>query len=160
MSLETTRPHGPPALLHENPDALRLTRARRGGSSRWFWRLVALAVVVNALVVGLGVYLFGFAPASVAPPASRRIALPYAAETALWESWRGWVVQEDGRNKPLDTFSRETVRTITGRERFEGNDPVAVVLSWVLLFESDGNRAAEAARKMGCEWEDYPFVLC
>ena len=55
-------------------------------------------------------------PASLA---GRKIAVPYADDIALLNSFRGWVVQEDGRNKPFDTFCREAVRSIAGRERFE-----------------------------------------
>lgn len=40
-------------------------------------------------------------------------------------------VLEKGRQKPFDTFARETVRFITGRENFAGFDPNELILSWV-----------------------------
>jgi ABC-type transport system involved in cytochrome c biogenesis permease subunit len=125
-----------------------------------FGGLCALAVVLDGAAVGLGVYLFGFAGSSVAPPPERHIAVPYAGNPALWQPLHRWVVQEDGRSKPFETFCRESVRTISGRERFEGNDPVAVVASWLLLYDPEHPHSAEWARGMGCDWENYPFILC
>ncbi|MCC6273337.1 MAG: cytochrome c biogenesis protein CcsA [Deltaproteobacteria bacterium] len=40
-------------------------------------------------------------------------------------------IQEGGRKKPFDTFARETVRTITGREKFRGFDPIELIYSWL-----------------------------
>jgi len=40
-------------------------------------------------------------------------------------------IQEGGRKKPFDTFARETVRTITGREKFQGFDPIELIYSWL-----------------------------
>lgn len=39
-------------------------------------------------------------------------------------------IQEGGRVKPLDTFARESVRFVTGRESYEGKDPLGTVLDW------------------------------
>src|ERR1041385_4577339 len=39
-------------------------------------------------------------------------------------------IQEGGRVKPMDTFARESVRFITGHERFEGREPLDLVLDW------------------------------
>src|SRR5262245_8399353 len=135
---------------------------------RGYWCLAAFGLLVNALVVAL---VLGLAsgPRTVAAPADRRIAVPFDHDGALWEPFRRWVVQEDGRNKPFDTFCREAVRALTGRERFEavrspttgrvvvaGHDPVAVVVSWLLL---DGP-ATPPTRQALCDWEHYPFLLC
>jgi len=162
MSPQTTHSHPSPitALLHENPDALRMTSRHSAPSRRGFWALLLCAAVLNIAVIALGVYLFGFASKSVAPPADRKIAVPFADDVALWDSLRGWVVQEDGRNKPFDTFCREAVRTVTGRERFEGNDPIAVVMSWLMLYDPDINKALKQAGDANCDWENYPFLLC
>ncbi len=119
-----------------------------------------LSVLLNVAVLGLGVYLIGFASPSVAPPTNRRIAVPYAANAALWTPLHRWVIQEDGRLKPFETFCNESVRTITGRERFEDNDSVAVVASWLLLYDPDHNKAFSVGREMNADWESYPFVLC
>ncbi len=40
-------------------------------------------------------------------------------------------IQSQGRVKPLDTFARETVYTITGTERFEGHNPLVLLLTWM-----------------------------
>jgi len=47
------------------------------------------------------------------------------------EALRGIAVQEGGRKKPLDTFARETVREITGKEKFAGFDPIELLFSWL-----------------------------
>jgi len=41
------------------------------------------------------------------------------------------VILEGGRQKPFDTYARETVRFITGRETFAGFDPNELILSWL-----------------------------
>ena len=125
-----------------------------------FWALFLCGLALAAAVVGLGVYLFAFAPKTLAPPTGRKIQVPFADKPELWKPFYSWTVQEDGRNKPFDTFCREAVRTVTGRERFEGNDPVAVVVSWLLLYDADTNKALDRARKVGCDWEHYPCLLC
>lgn len=40
-------------------------------------------------------------------------------------------IQDQGRVKPLDTFSREAVFFVTGKERFEGRRPLDVLLGWL-----------------------------
>ncbi|MFO1463869.1 MAG: cytochrome c biogenesis protein CcsA [bacterium] len=47
------------------------------------------------------------------------------------EVFREIAVQEGGRKKPLDTFAREAVREITGREKFAGFDPIELLFSWL-----------------------------
>ncbi|MBI1917818.1 MAG: cytochrome c biogenesis protein CcsA [Planctomycetes bacterium] len=162
MSPQTTNSHPSPitALLHENPDALRMTSRRLLPPPRGFWPLLLGAVALNVVIVALGVYLFAFSGKSVAPPAGRKIVVPFADKVELWDGLRGWVVQEDGRNKPFETFCREAVRTVTGQERFEGNDPIAVVVSWLMLYEADVNKSLKVGRNAGCDWENYPFLLC
>src|SRR4051794_17932665 len=86
------RPAGPRA-------AARPPRSR----SRGFWILAAFGLLVNALLVHLALGLVS-GPRPVEPPADRRIAVPFDHAAAVWEPFRGWVVQEDGRNKPFDTF--------------------------------------------------------
>jgi ABC-type transport system involved in cytochrome c biogenesis permease subunit len=135
-----------PIAICERWSSSRMQRPRPRG----FWCLLACAVVLSVGVAGLGVYLLG-SGRSVAPPPQRRIAVPYAADAGLLDLYRRRVVQEDGREKPFDTFGRESVRTITGRDRFEGNDPVAVVLSW-MMSAGDEDPA--------CDWDHYPFILC
>jgi len=147
---------------HGQNEAMRTWRRQPGPPSRFaflYWPLLAFGLLLSAVVLGTGVYLAGFANPSAAP-ADHRIIVPYADNAALWEPLRRWPVQEDGRVKPFETFCREAVRTITGRERFEGNDPVAVVGSWLLLYDPDRGRAGKLGRDMDADWENYPFILC
>jgi len=46
-------------------------------------------------------------------------------------------VQHDGRWMPLDTLARDMVKTITGDEEFENNDPMETFLSWT--FDPQGS---------------------
>jgi len=143
-----------------------LTRSRV-----FFWCLAVFGLLVNALIAFLAMALAS-GPRSVELPPDRRIAVPFDKDTSLWEPFRRWVVQEDGRNKPFDTFCRESVRALTGRERFEtvrspttgrvvvtGHDPVAVVVSW-LLDDTDSSSQPPRTRQVDCDWEHYPFLLC
>lgn len=127
-----------------------------------FWSLAALALPLNAGIVALAVFLEHGRPAEP-PAAPRRLVLPFEDTPDVWELFRRWVIQEDGRNKPFDTYCRETVRAVTGRERFEerrsrvtgqrlavGHEPVAVVVSWML---------SDASSPAG-DWEHYPFLYC
>ena len=162
MNSKSTRPQSAPltSFLHENPDTLRMTAPPRRSAPGRFRALLLCSVALTAASIALGVYLFAFGPKHVAPPPDRKIKVPYADDAALWTPFYSWVVQEDGRNKPFDTFCREAVRTVTGRERFEGNDPVAVVVSWMMLYHEDVNKAHAQAQAMGCDWDNYPFLLC
>ena len=40
-------------------------------------------------------------------------------------------IQDGGRVKPLDTFARESVRMVTGREQFEGLDSLDTLMQWI-----------------------------
>lgn len=66
-----------------------------------------------------------------------------------YELWRGMPV-EDGRIKPFETQCMELVRQLTGRTRYEGTDPVALVLAWAL--HENGRDAVD--------WEHHDFLLC
>ncbi len=52
-------------------------------------------------------------------------------------------IQHDGRNKPFDSFARETLQFITGEPRIGHEDPVATVLS--IMAEPE-------------HWQDVPLV--
>jgi ABC-type transport system involved in cytochrome c biogenesis permease subunit len=81
-------------------------------------------------------------------PAPARSTLPDFDYTP----WHALPVQH-GRVKPLQSFANETIRQITGRTKFEGHDPVAIVLAWWL---TGGKGAGEGFT----DWEHYPFILC
>jgi ABC-type transport system involved in cytochrome c biogenesis permease subunit len=143
------RPTTPTFAVLESSSPARIVPPRPVPSRRLFWFLLLLSLGLTAGATVLGIYLLS-SGRSVAPPAGRKIAVPFAS-AGVWEQYHGWVVQEDGRNKPFDTFCRETVRTITGREQFEGNDSTAVVVSWLL---------SDPKQKSPCDWDHYPFILC
>ena len=66
-----------------------------------------------------------------------------ASEDFDWKLAGQIVVQDGGRLKPLDTFARETVSDVTGKDRYEGQSPVETYFRWM----SDGER-----------WADMPLV--
>ncbi len=53
-------------------------------------------------------------------------------------------IQDGGRVKPFDTFSRESVRLVTGHEHFEGQNSIGTVLDWATHPQA---------------WEDKNFIL-
>ncbi|MGH7224304.1 MAG: hypothetical protein ACRELF_13820, partial [Gemmataceae bacterium] len=83
------------------------------------------------------------------PPAERRFLVAYASRRTLWQPLRHWVVSVNGRTQLFETFCRRAVRNITGDERFEQHDALAVVLSWML--DNGGKERT---------WDKYPFVRC
>jgi ABC-type transport system involved in cytochrome c biogenesis permease subunit len=96
-------------------------------------------LVLAALVVpGLALLPSGaFAQSGTPSPAMHRFAARDLRELKLV------VVQQSGRNKPLDTLARENVQFITEKHRYKGQEPLATYLSWV--FEGD-------------KWMDEPMV--
>jgi ABC-type transport system involved in cytochrome c biogenesis permease subunit len=58
------------------------------------------------------------------------IAQPVIPDTIDLEVVRALPVQHDGRWMPLDTVARDLVESVTGEIRWEGHDPVAVLLAW------------------------------
>ncbi|MGI9548480.1 MAG: cytochrome c biogenesis protein CcsA [Bdellovibrionales bacterium] len=57
--------------------------------------------------------------------------------------WKSLPIQHEGRVKPFDTFSRETLRTVYGKESFQKRDAVDVILSWLIIPDY---------------WETTPFI--
>jgi ABC-type transport system involved in cytochrome c biogenesis permease subunit len=53
-------------------------------------------------------------------------------------------VQDDGRIKPYDTFAREILHLMWGKETYNGRQATDVVLTWML---------------MPTEWDNTPFLL-
>ncbi len=58
--------------------------------------------------------------------------------------WKSLAIQHNGRVKPFDTFSREILKTIYGRESFEKRSAIDVILSWLIIPD---------------HWEKKPFLL-
>jgi ABC-type transport system involved in cytochrome c biogenesis permease subunit len=78
-----------------------------------------------------------------------------------YQAWHAFPVQVDGRVKPLETAAIEAVWHITGRSKFEGQDPAAIVLQWMLLHGTDpGTQAGAQLGSQVIDWEHYPFLLC
>jgi cytochrome c-type biogenesis protein CcsB len=68
------------------------------------------------------------------------LAAPARAAGADVEALRRLPVQHDGRVMPLDTLARETVWNVTGSHSWQGEDPAATFVGWLL----DPRSAAKA----------------
>lgn len=78
-------------------------------------------------------------------------------------------IQQGGRLKPLDTFARETVRHLTGKEKFQGQEPLWTILSWLADPEATLKapvievRNLELKAKLGLEadgrWYSYEQLV-
>ena len=113
-------------------------------------------LLIAAGVVGVGVLVLTylvFEPIvmarTVQQPEEHKATLPpYDAR-----QFHDLPVQHRGRQKPFQSAAIESVREICGASKFEGKDPVALVLAWIL---SEG-------RSLGpgfSDWESYAFILC
>lgn len=65
------------------------------------------------------------------------------AEEFNWNLAGQIIVQDGGRLKPLDTFARELVTDVVGKDTYEGQNPVETYFRWM----SDGER-----------WADMPLI--
>jgi len=72
----------------------------------------------------------GAAPEPVVPD------LDYTATDQVAILWRG-------RHVPMDSFARQAVKAVTGRERLRGHEPVGLVLGWLTRPDA---------------WSDYPLI--
>ncbi len=57
-------------------------------------------------------------------------ASPLHADSWDFSAFRQIPILDQGRVKPFDTFARESVQTITGKSRFQNQDPVETLLLW------------------------------
>jgi len=83
-------------------------------------------------IITAGLLSLAFTGAAFAAPPAPKADAAFASKLKL-EDFRQLAVQEGGRRKPLDSFSREIVFKITDRKSFEGQDPVLTMLS--MAFE-------------------------
>lgn len=127
----------------------RWRRQPRKRSPLLFWALLSFALVSDSVLLSLAIRLLSTKESSSPPPIDRRILVPYADDSSLWEPLRNWVIRVDGRKRLFEGFCREAVLRITGEERFEGRDPMAVVVSWML------DKGANSL-----QWDNYPFLRC
>ena len=106
------------------------------------------SIVLGAIIIGLGVFVFK--PYINAVPEAEKPPLNVPAVD--YSPFRTWAVQADGRTKPFETASREMLRSITGRSKFEKQDSVSIVLMWMMTNGLPHNGAFP-------DWEAYPFIL-
>src|SRR5690242_10609887 len=64
----------------------------------------------------------------------------WALDTTDFESL---AIQDGGRIKPFDTFARESVQLITGKETHNGKTSTEMVLAWLFMPQ---------------EWANKPFI--
>ena len=109
------------------------------------------AVVTGGLLVALTWFVFEplFSGAKTNSPES---AIQQLLPKLNDQPWHALAIQ-DGRTKPFETACGEIVRQITGRTKLEKQNPVAVVLSWMLHDERSNENGA-------ANWEHFPFLLC
>jgi len=98
--------------------ATRISQARAGASRVPQSKLQVLGKVA---VLAAGFVLAG--------ATARAATVPDAATVS---ELKRLPVQHDGRVMPLDTMAREAVGSITGRSRWQGYDPTALVVSWAV----------------------------
>jgi ABC-type transport system involved in cytochrome c biogenesis permease subunit len=118
--------------------------------------LLALAVANGLGLLALTYFAFEpyFHSAKAAEqPAEEKLQLP-AYDYAVWHSLP---VQNNGRIQPMESACIDLVRQVTGRAKFEKQDPVAVVLSW--MNYRPGPDTVDKAKGFP-DWNDYPFILC
>jgi hypothetical protein len=141
-------------------DLLRAWRGKpRKRSPKFFWSLVAFALLLDGALVLLGARLLAAAaPEPASPPEGRRMHVRFADNAALWEPLRRWVIRVEGRPRLFESFCREAVRAITGIERFENTDPLALVVSWMLSNHPDRSRTPESSQEQDTDWDNYPIL--
>ena len=108
-------------------------------------------------VVGIGILCLtvtNFLPildsSRVAAVEEDRLTLP-GVEVAAFHALPS---QHVGRYKPFETACLESMRQITGKNKWQKKDSVAVVLSWMLDRDPDNPRAPAS------QWEETEFILC
>ena len=73
-------------------------------------------------LVGLALLFLGLALGPVFPSFAGEMDFSVLAKIPI---------QDGGRVKPLDTFARESVRMVTGREQFEGRPSLDTLMQWI-----------------------------
>lgn len=121
-------------IFYFKPVFIRKRAVLRKRLGAW-WRQ---AYAPKTLIAFLAVLCFAAGPLAAAD-----VAWPEAKTGLSVSLLRDIPVLDGGRTKPLDTFARETVRKVTGKESFLGRDSLDLVLSWMTLAP---------------EWERLPLV--
>jgi ABC-type transport system involved in cytochrome c biogenesis permease subunit len=113
--------------------------------------LMVGTIVVGLAVVGLTAKVIE--PLLHASPEQQDTKRKVQVPPYDYKAWHGLPVLYEGRIKPFATACEEVVRNVTGRARFEGQDPVAVVLQWKMLKGTGDDTSS-------LNWETYHFILC
>ncbi|NBX76313.1 MAG: hypothetical protein EBQ92_07145, partial [Proteobacteria bacterium] len=61
-----------------------------------------------------------------------------------WDSVRSWAIQDRGRIKPYDTFARESLVYVTGKNQWKGLSAAEVTFGWLISLDK--------------EWQDEEFI--
>ena len=61
------------------------------------------------------------------------VALPVLGHARSTEALEYLPVQEAGRVKPFDTFAREALQLVWGKQTFEGRPAVEIVMTWMMV---------------------------
>jgi ABC-type transport system involved in cytochrome c biogenesis permease subunit len=109
---------------------------------------LTVAVIAAALVVQTIIVFLPLVRSSAGERSAPRPLVP-DFDYRPWES----VPVQAGRIKPMQTACRDWVREITGKERFEKLDAVALVLAW--YFSAHDSPAPGQT-----DWDHYPLILC
>ena len=88
--------------------------------------------------------LLNFAEGALLPPSQSKNFKQKADLLKAQKLWKELAVQHRGRIKPFDTFARESLREICGKEACKGRAAVDLLLSWFFLPHY---------------WEKAPFIL-
>lgn len=119
-------------------------------------RFVLGGLWFSAVVVGVAIVILSakvFAPVAKGYASAAGAAAKLVLPSYDFQAWQSFPVQYGGRVMPLQTAAINAMRQITGRAKFEGQDPVAIVLSWILT-------RGEGQSPLVTDWEHYPFILC
>ena len=118
-------------------------------SAARIWLLVA-ASLVGAGIIALGAIIFSpiLSASGTSETSEQKIDVP----AYDYSGWHVLPVQENGRIKPFASACEEAVRRTTGRAKFEGQDPVAVVSMWML---QKGTAPTDSQN-----WEKHHFIWC
>ncbi|OGQ17253.1 MAG: hypothetical protein A3B70_06705 [Deltaproteobacteria bacterium RIFCSPHIGHO2_02_FULL_40_11] len=82
-----------------------------------------------------------------------------------FEHLKSLPIQQGGRVKPLDTFAREIVQTVTGKSSFQGQSAIQLLLAWFANPSAWDNiemieiRSLELKKKLGLHHDQKYFTL-
>src|SRR5437867_3924854 len=114
------------------------------------WGLKGGMVLVGLAILGLSYSLV--LPLVANPGATQDAQSKVKLPPFDYRPWHALPV-ESGRTMPFESACVVNVRQISGKSRFEKQDPVAIVLAWMMA----GGQSSQAGYT---DWENHPFILC